>query len=997
MMNKDIFVSYSRRNQEICRKLVAALARTERDTWVDWEGIPLSADWWSEIERGIENAETILVLLSNDWLSSPICHLEMTYALSLNKRVVPVVYGDIDSDAAFSALAAKDLDAAARDMLQGRDISGLARDNWRALSKINWAFYREEDFTEGASKLLAALQTDLAHARAHTRLLNRALEWVRGGHETSLLLRGIDLDQAVGWLAYNADKEPLPTAQHRAYIAASVAQREAEAAAEREQQARELALKARALNRARMLIASLAIFLVVAAFLTLFALQQRSEAIDQRDRADSNAQVAKAREIAAQAVGLMNNRPAQAMLLSIAAYQTQPVFEAESALLTLMTSSKGLTKTVRDGQGEVAASAFSPDGQRVAVIRLNNPYLVIYDLNGEAVARLDSETLPIFNSVQFLTNDTLRVSGTTSTMLWQLHADNTLSQISETPLVEGAEVIYLSAYNADASLMAAATVNSTDLSEVHVVVYSLASGDLLRRERLEFYPEHLEFNESSTALLILNEFTFSAGGGWYWDLTTDSPLQALTLPDEQLVLRAYFYDERFLLLLTVLPGESRTIALYDPQTGEYFNQITVPTSISHLYLHPTKDTVIAPEYSGKVRLYSLNGQVEYDVLNFHEYPITSTRVSPDGQTLLLGDEESLVTFWRLDARPRPQIILESTQSPIISMSLVNDKLALVAEDGFARIYDLATYEWTEVAFGQLEGEAWDNYPNIIRLLPDQRRAITLTPQGLLRMWDAQTGALLVDMQNTTTLFTTFATSPDGKWLATYQEDGGIQLWETDSLAALGDITRLIYPDTGFDFTARFVDFTFSPDSQTLAILSQDGGVWLYRVTENGLKTPTIYQFDTQIQSVARFSPDGKILAFGSISGAIFLVDVQTGKQIFAPLAGSQGQIYDMAFRPDGRTLAAVDTDNFLWLWDTARGVPIGTPMISHYLAYGIAFSDDGEHLISVGSNPTLTEWDFSPEFAQQRLCAVTGRDLTPEEWALYVGDAQDYQPVCAGL
>lgn len=36
-MDKDIFVSYSRRNQDICRTLVAALARTEQDTWVDWE------------------------------------------------------------------------------------------------------------------------------------------------------------------------------------------------------------------------------------------------------------------------------------------------------------------------------------------------------------------------------------------------------------------------------------------------------------------------------------------------------------------------------------------------------------------------------------------------------------------------------------------------------------------------------------------------------------------------------------------------------------------------------------------------------------------------------------------------------------------------------------------------------------------------------------------------------------------------------------------------
>jgi len=50
----DIFMSYSCTDKEFVRKLHDALAKLNRDTWVDWEGIPLTAKWLKEIYAGIE-------------------------------------------------------------------------------------------------------------------------------------------------------------------------------------------------------------------------------------------------------------------------------------------------------------------------------------------------------------------------------------------------------------------------------------------------------------------------------------------------------------------------------------------------------------------------------------------------------------------------------------------------------------------------------------------------------------------------------------------------------------------------------------------------------------------------------------------------------------------------------------------------------------------------------------------------------------------------------
>jgi len=41
----DTFVSYSRRNKDFVRKLVDALQENDHTVWIDWENIPLTADW----------------------------------------------------------------------------------------------------------------------------------------------------------------------------------------------------------------------------------------------------------------------------------------------------------------------------------------------------------------------------------------------------------------------------------------------------------------------------------------------------------------------------------------------------------------------------------------------------------------------------------------------------------------------------------------------------------------------------------------------------------------------------------------------------------------------------------------------------------------------------------------------------------------------------------------------------------------------------------------
>ncbi|WNZ45770.1 toll/interleukin-1 receptor domain-containing protein [Leptolyngbya boryana CZ1] len=88
----DVFISYSRKDKLFVERLHNALKDQGRETWVDWQDIPLTADWWQEIERGIEGTATFVFILSPDSIASEVCTREINHAVKHNKRLVPIVY-----------------------------------------------------------------------------------------------------------------------------------------------------------------------------------------------------------------------------------------------------------------------------------------------------------------------------------------------------------------------------------------------------------------------------------------------------------------------------------------------------------------------------------------------------------------------------------------------------------------------------------------------------------------------------------------------------------------------------------------------------------------------------------------------------------------------------------------------------------------------------------------------------------------------------------------
>ncbi|HEY9669097.1 MAG TPA: TIR domain-containing protein [Coleofasciculaceae cyanobacterium] len=190
----DVFIAYSSADSEFARKLNDGLQIQNKTTWFDQESIASGEDFRQEIYKGIESSNNFLFIISPNSIASPYCADEVEYAQKLNKRIVTVLYQNVDSAQLHPALA-----------------------------KVQWVDFSKHggDFFTNFGELTRTLDADPDYIRNHTRLLLKAIEWDREGRDDSFLVRGKNLQAAEEWLALSANKEPAPTALLIQYLQAS--------------------------------------------------------------------------------------------------------------------------------------------------------------------------------------------------------------------------------------------------------------------------------------------------------------------------------------------------------------------------------------------------------------------------------------------------------------------------------------------------------------------------------------------------------------------------------------------------------------------------------------------------------------------------------------------------------------------------------------------------------------------------------------------------------
>jgi WD40 repeat protein len=160
-------------------------------------------------------------------------------------------------------------------------------------------------------------------------------------------------------------------------------------------------------------------------------------------------------------------------------------------------------------------------------------------------------------------------------------------------------------------------------------------------------------------------------------------------------------------------------------------------------------------------------------------------------------------------------------------------------------------------------------------------------------------------------------------------------------------------------------FAFSPDGRCFATGSHPahatGEVRVWDAGTGRLRFPPIPH--TNYVAALAFRPDGKVLAAGDFSGQVRLWDVSTGREIGRPMP--QGEIVSsLAYSPDGRVLAVGLANDHtgkagVRLWDTRTRQPIGELLPSTSRVRRIAFRPDGRALLADTDGNSTQLWDVT--------------------------------------
>jgi Tol biopolymer transport system component/energy-coupling factor transporter ATP-binding protein EcfA2 len=194
--------------------------------------------------------------------------------------------------------------------------------------------------------------------------------------------------------------------------------------------------------------------------------------------------------------------------------------------------------------------------------------------------------------------------------------------------------------------------------------------------------------------------------------------------------------------------------------------------------------------------------------------------------------------------------------------------------------------------------------------------------------------------------------------------------------------------------------SISPDGQQLAAGSWDGKLFIIDV-QTGQQRLVYHNPNAQILSVS-FSPQGSQLAFGTFEikekrGLVRIFDLPTA-QVVRQLTGHKAGVYDVEYSPDGKLLASAGADRRLQMWvmEHLEDLPVVMDDNNGFV-WDIAFSKEGDYLIAACHDSEIRIWPTDPQILAAQICPKLSRNMTPEEWRIYVGEDVPYETTCPNL
>ncbi|MFP4394569.1 MAG: hypothetical protein ACLFTI_04820 [Anaerolineales bacterium] len=780
--------------------------------------------------------------------------------------------------------------------------------------------------------------------------------------------------------------------------------------------------------------------------------EARAVAVAERERAEEQARIATSRQLAAQSLNELNgHNPDLALLLAIEAVRKEATLEALSALRTVLAQPQG---TIRLLQHETSVSHARWDHAeaRIATFNTDGQGWIWDAATGERILPLDGSTASISMLEAAWSPDDARVAAVSLDGMARVWAADTGDLVLETPahqgyaytlawapgsdrlattggdalarvwdLATGESVLTLTGHAATISVVAWHPQEARDQILTTSWDGAAAIWDATTGERTITFTGHTDALQSAawspdgTRVLSAGRDTVAR----IWDAATGEEIAALVCHAGQI--RHAAWNHAGTQVLTM--GDDMTARVWDAETGaEVFLQLGHTDRLFTGGWSPDDRYILTAGWDGLPRVWDAATGHQVVTLIGHTRRIAHATWSADGARILTDSSDHTARVWELARARQP-----AGEWPVIALAgslnaaqwhSDGEQILLAGDGGLARLWDqdgepILTFD---VQGADVLAAAWNHAEDAVA---------TADRAGVLRRFDAPTGAQVISLTGHTDYVHQLAWSPDDTRLLSASSDDTARIWDAASgkeiavLAHEGQVNCAVWHPQGnriltcsedgaaalWDAATGERQLTFeghgapvtsgrwNAAGDRLLTTSMDKTALVWDATTGDVRLTL--EGHTGWLTQARWNADESLILTTATDGAARLWDAQTGKCLRV-LEGHTGEVVLARWNADESRILTASKDGTARVWATGTEAGNALAVLSGHTGAVITadWNPTGTRILTAGEDGVARQFHTQIDDLIAAACARTLRQMTPEEWRQIMKDQGAYRPTC---
>ena len=385
----------------------------------------------------------------------------------------------------------------------------------------------------------------------------------------------------------------------------------------------------------------------------------------------------------------------------------------------------------------------------------------------------------------------------------------------------------------------------------------------------------------------------------------------------------------------MIPGYFEDIkALVAVQAYNFWIQNTDEKFVSH------KNVYSALHYGNKYLTLDSSTNLAYNQIKGHEAQVVAIEFGKDGNTFYSAGSDGRILKWNMSNLELPPTLVYEGRELYRSIELSHDGdllLVCTRDHGVMLINLNSTQSLNASEISTVNISRDEEVAQAAMFVPNELKYVSITKDGKVKMKGYGLDSTTAQTQEKVRVM---SIDPNNKDIYAGTNRGVVQIWDVD-------------------FKERY------------------------------LEMPELYA----VNALA-ISSDERYLAIGREKGDAVIWDMQEKKYV-RTISGHESAITDLDFSPDDNLLLTASRDKTVRVWDLHNPKKLPLVLDDHEgWVLTACFDQTGGKVLSGSMDNLIRVWPLAPKTLADDICKNLNRNMTPEEWANYVGHGITYQETC---